>query len=103
MRVRQGALTVVTRIRAGAEGELRSALARIDEDVEANEWIPFARLSTLHFGRWVILPEVRAATGAVRFPAQLVLSTSFDGPRVNHLEELVRVGRRALDEVYRHC
>ena len=99
----QGALTVITEIKPGETGRLRSLLYRINEDVEGNDLVPFLKLTTIHFARWVILPEVKGNKGEITFPAKLVFSTSFDAPLDNHLRELVNVACIGIDQVYSSC
>ncbi len=103
MTTMQGALTVITRIAPGRTERLRSLLNGIGDTVEHNELVPFVQMTTVHFARWVILPERRSDADNATFPAQLVLSTSYDGPLDTHLEELVRVARRGFDSIYEHC
>ena len=100
---RQDALLVMTAIKPGCEPALATVLGEIDsQGVERNQWVPFAKLRTIHFARWAILP---AATDAycASIPAQLIFASNFDAPRRCHLEELVTVGRSGLDHIYGHC
>ncbi len=103
MTIMQGALTVITRIAPGRTESLRSLLNGIGDAVENNALVPFVQMTTVHFARWVILPERRSQADDATFPAQLVLSTSYDGPLDTHLEELVHVARRGFDSIYEHC
>ena len=99
----QGALTVITRIAPGRTESLRSLLNAIGNAVENNELVPFVQMTTVHFARWVILPERRSEADDATFPAQLVLATSYDKPLDTHLEELVHGARRGFDSIYEHC
>lgn len=99
----QGALTVITEIKPGETDSLRSLLRHINDDVESNDLVPFLQLTTIHFARWVILPEVRDGEGNTTFPAKLVFSTSFDAPLDNHLRQLVNVACAGIDQVYSYC
>jgi hypothetical protein len=96
---RQGALTVKTTIKSGREAELKALLAKINAGVGGDGLIRFGDLQTVHFMRWVILP----ADPTKKIPASLVLSTNFDGPMKDHLQELVDVAAGALDQIYGHC
>ena len=104
----QAVLTVVTPIRAGHEPALRATLQGIAATLPPNPppagegLIPFARLRTVHFLRWVILDADLDAAGAP-LPAALVLSTAFDAPLERHLAELVAVAAAGLAAIYRHC
>lgn len=99
----QGALTVVTPIAEGQAESLRSLLTDIGNDVERNALVPFARMKTVHFARWVVLPERRSEVAGGSFPAQLVLSTSYDGPLDEHVADLLGVAGGGFDAVYSHC
>jgi hypothetical protein len=96
---RQGALTVKTTIKSGREADLKALLATINAGVGGEGLIRFGDLRTVHFMRWVILP----ADPTKKIPASLVLSTNFDGPMKDHLEELVDVADVALGRIYDHC
>ncbi|MFN8642322.1 MAG: hypothetical protein U0802_11950 [Candidatus Binatia bacterium] len=98
----------MTPIREGREAALRATLAAIAAELPPQApppgggRIPFERLTTVHFLRWVMLEAARDAAGAP-IPAQLVLATAFDAPLDRHLAELASVARDGLDAVYRHC
>ena len=66
------------RIAPGREKSLRSLLNRIGDDVEQSDLVPFTKATTVHFARWVVLPERTSDIDDTTFPAQLVLSTSYD-------------------------
>lgn len=98
----QGALTVVTPVRRGRAARLEALLDRIGGDLENNGLIRFYDLERVHFMRWLLVPETHDLRGEPIGPS-LVLSTNFDLPLDRHLDELVRVGRPALDAIYEHC
>jgi hypothetical protein len=98
----QNGLTIVTPVRAGHTERLEAVLDEFQAQMPAHDDIPFEALERVHFMRWVLLPAATDDLGR-EAPAQLVLSTNYDEPLDAHLEELVDVGGRALDRVYRHC
>ena len=104
----QGVLTVVTPVSAGRESALRAVLGEIAATLPPNPrpsdggLVPFERLTTVHFLRWLVLEEGRDAGGAV-LPAQLVMATAYDAPLDDHLRELVAVAGAGLDAIYAHC
>lgn len=100
---KQGALTVITPIDPGGIEALGTLLTTIGDDVEGNALVPFVRMKTVHFARWVVLPSRDSEVGAGTYPAQLVLSTSYDGPLQEHLLELLRVARTGFDAIYAYC
>ena len=99
----QGALTVIAEIKPGETDSLCSLLRPINDDVEGNDLVPFLQLTTVHFARWVVLPEIRDDEGNTAFPAKLVFSTNFDTPLDNHLHQLVNVACTGIDQVYSYC
>ncbi|MGH9347343.1 MAG: hypothetical protein ACRD26_08760 [Vicinamibacterales bacterium] len=77
-------------------------LREIGGDVEKNTLVPFPRLQTLHFARWVLLRASHDAGGRPT-PASLVFSTNFDEPVEAHLDELYEHAREGLHRIYSHC
>src|SRR5258706_10477229 len=104
----QGVLTVVTRVVPGHEPALRAVLDEIAAalppraPVARDGTVPFTRLTTVHFARWVLLPPAHDADGGP-ISAELVMVTAYDGPLDGHLRELATVARTGLDAVYVHC
>lgn len=101
--VKQGALTVIVKVEPGHVSALCNLLDGIGNAVEDSSLVPFPKMTTLHFGRWVVLPEQRSALDGTVFPAQLVLSTNYDGLLDDHLEELIDVACAGIDAIYEHC
>jgi hypothetical protein len=102
---KQHALLVITTIAAGHREALEKLFSRMvdEQDVETNQWVPFASLTTIHFARWFILPASTDVKGHP-IPDQLVFSTNYDGSLDDHLAELVDVaGVSGLDAIYQHC
>jgi len=87
-------LNVAAPVRAGADSALLSAIAAIPLDDES----PFARLGTVHFARWVLLPDAPRAGVAT-----LWFSATFDGTLERFLSGLVRHVPCELDAVFGHC
>ncbi|HYO70169.1 MAG TPA: hypothetical protein VEU33_29240 [Archangium sp.] len=97
------ALTVVTPIQPDKVKELDALLSEIGEDIDnkTGRHIDFARLTTVHFLRWVILPEDNE--GERHYLPQLAFESNYDGPLEAHLEELIRVGGPVLARIYGYC
>ena len=107
----QGALTIITEIKLGEAENLRVLLKKLvyskdnpDIDIETNDIVPFAKLTTIHFARFVVVEESLSLTGELR-PVDpfLILSTNYDDPLGKHLEQLVDVAGNGLDRIYSHC
>src|SRR5690349_6423823 len=117
--MRRGAMTpqsnimVVAVINEGREAELRQALASmnigpgvVDPD---NSLVPFGRLTTLHFARFVILEDATrddlSAYGYPRASAakSLALLCDFDGPADVFLRELVASAGTGLVRLFSCC
>ena len=98
----QEALTVIAEIKPQERVNLGAVLEHIGQDVKNNGVIPFPKLKTIHFARWVILDEAKDGTGRP-IPAQLVFSTNYDAPLGDHLAELADVAGSGLDRIFSHC
>ena len=113
---RQYELLVVALVKDGEVDALRRLLGRVrNETIEAmqgrptgGELIPFHRLVTLHFARFVVIDAYEGE------PAYLAFASNFDGlegddaddetgARERYLDELVGVARPGLDQILRHC
>ncbi len=100
----QGALTVIVEVDVQKVTALTTLLMRLGDVVDQPACpIDFRRLTTVHFMRWVVLPEVKDERGQTTFKPQLVLSTNYDLPRETHLRELVAVGGDVMQAIYSHC
>ncbi|GAL84832.1 hypothetical protein MYP_2060 [Sporocytophaga myxococcoides] len=103
--VTHGALTVYANIKPDMIEQLRSKLYEIHtppNNIETNPIVPFKRISTIHFSRFVILDEAKDLKGNTIRPA-LVFSTNYDKPLSRHIEELVQIAGDGLEEIYQHC
>jgi hypothetical protein len=98
----QDGVTIVARIKPGAEESLLELLRRIGADIEGNEVIPFPRLRAIHFARWLVLEASRDARGRPT-PASLIFSSNFDGTVEAHLNELYDEAATGLNLIYSHC
>ena len=80
----QGALTLITNIKPGEAQTLRKLLAQMvigknnpDADVETNDIVPFAKLTTIHFARFVVVERSLNESGKFgKIDPFLVLSTN---------------------------
>ena len=98
----QEALTVLVRIRDGQVALLKNMLGSIRE--HGGNWniVPFAKLSRVHFARFVVFDASQDLEGNP-LPAQLALLTHVDAPLADHLDELSMVCGEGMDAVFSHC
>lgn len=104
----QGGLTIITKIKPGQTKSLRDTLKLMvtpHADVEDNDIIPFAEITTVHFVRLLVIDKSLSVDGTRRTLKQplLVLSSNYDEPEDAHLKEFVDVAGDGLDKIYEHC
>jgi hypothetical protein len=87
-------LNVVAPVRAGADDALHAAIAAISEGTRS----PFAALGTVHFARWVLLPD-KPRPGVTT----LWFSATFDGTLERFVSGLSRHMPAELNAVFAHC
>lgn len=97
-----GALTVVARIKPERMQQLQEVLDAINANVETNSVLPFKKLTSIHFARFVILDEAVDLHGN-RIPVQLVFSSNYDAPLANHIQDLLKNAASGLDKIFSHC
>jgi hypothetical protein len=96
------ALTVLTPIAPGAEESLKAYLEGLPRDDS-----PLARLPRTHFGRWVIVEELRADPSD-RKPdvlgcQYLVFSSTLDGDLSSYLDELCEELATEAEQIWGVC
>lgn len=107
----QGALTVIAGIKSGEAENLRQLLKKMVHskdnpgvDIETNDIVPFVKLTTIHFARFVVVDKSLSVTGELRsVDPFLIFSTNYDDPLDKHLEELVDIAGDGLDQIFSHC
>jgi hypothetical protein len=98
-----GALSILVKIKPGMKQALANTLQEIvNQGVETNDPIPFGKIKSIHFARFVVLHESMDTAGKP-IDAHLVFDTSYDLPLEDHLEELVRYGRKGLEQIFSRC
>jgi Dyp-type peroxidase family len=105
----------------GKRGELERMLQKVDgQTIQLMRgWpvpdaiIPFDKLTTIHYARFVLL-DPDETTGPAKTEPVLILSTNYDGPEgedactrsralSHHVEELVRHAGDGLDQIFQCC
>jgi hypothetical protein len=105
-RTSQASFLAVLTVRDGHEGALRAILDTIEaEDCETNHVVPFLRLHTVHFARFVLYDARlrRHVTQDANAPGLLLFATDHDGGLDAHLDELVGVAAVGLASIFEHC
>ncbi|BAV08324.1 hypothetical protein SAMN05421788_112132 [Filimonas lacunae] len=98
-----GALSVLAGVQPGMQDLLSKLLADIElQKNDANSSVPFTQVTTIHFARFVLLPERTDVTGK-NIPAQLAFTTNYDGALQPHLEELLTQAGPGLWKVFSCC
>lgn len=90
--IRQHALTVIARVRDGQRAALEQLLAREQPAVVRD----LARVSTLHFGRFVVFDRAGG-------DAALAFESNYDGDAQTHLQQLVHAIGPSLDRFFACC
>jgi hypothetical protein len=104
----QGIVTIVTSITPGHVDALHTILRQVARQLPPHAKkidpgpVPFERLTTVHYLRWVVLPEALDAQGRTIDP-ELLLTCCFDGAVDAQLAALVDVAGAALVGIYGHC
>jgi hypothetical protein len=97
----QKALTVIARIKPGRADSLLELLEIIGHDIEGerdNTYLRFAEIKTLHFGRWVMLPN--QATGGWDY---LLFTSNYDDSLRIHLDEFIDKFGATMDAIWGSC
>jgi len=100
--MKQRALTVISPIKPNQDGSLLELLNLIGDNIghaEANQYIPFYDIPTIHFARWVIIPE-DAARG---YRPYLAMEANYDGDLDDLLDAFIEHAASGFDQIYGHC
>jgi hypothetical protein len=92
------ALTIVVPIISGHEQALSELLTDVGTHIRSNPYIDFSKLETVHFLRWVVLPQASASA-----PALLAFECNHDGSREELLHELLSKAPALMSAIYEHC
>jgi hypothetical protein len=98
----QEALTVIARIKPGQVQTVKGILGTIADHGDRWDIVPFAKLTNVHFARFVVFDETSDLDGNP-IPAQLALMTNIDAPLDRHLRDLATICGTGLDTVFEHC
>lgn len=97
-----GALSIILTIKPGMKPQLKELLKTIDEDVNNNTLIPFLKMETIHFARFVIL-DARPEIKGKEIKDCLAFTSNYDQPLDQHISEMVSHGGQGFWQVFSHC
>lgn len=89
-------LTALTPIIPGHRGQLQQVLATLRERIAAGGPTPLDEIGTVHFARWVVLPDDRDG-------GQLLFTSNFDGPWDDYIADFAAQSAASFDAIYSHC
>ena len=102
--IKQHPLIILSPVKKDKVEELDKRLRVIRENLQHGTESEFKKVTTLHYGRFVILNrESFRDEPAVPVGTRLVFSTIFDGEKDNHLTELVTNITSYIDNIYDCC
>ncbi|TAL40884.1 MAG: hypothetical protein EPN92_13850, partial [Chitinophagaceae bacterium] len=102
--IKQHPLIILSQVKEEKLDILNKRLAIIRENLEKDTESEFKKISTLHYGRWVILSrDSFRDEPAVPVGIRLIFSTNFDGDKEAHLTELVTGLTKYIDDLYECC
>ncbi len=99
----QKAFNLIAEIYPDKKAMVEYLFKDIQARITDNDIIPFSQITTIHFARFVLLPEVKHEDGSTKFPPYLAFSTNYDGDLDNHLEEICKVTQGTFDQVFICC
>lgn len=89
-------LTALVPIIPGHREQVREVLAALYERIAAGGPTPLEDIGTVHFGRWVVVPDDQDG-GMVLF------ASNFDGPWDEYIEDFAAQSADSFDAIYSHC
>ena len=92
----QTILTFICEVNTDYLGRLTALLEQIQNDCDANPYVPFAALKSLHFASFVINDDKD-------YGCKLIFENNFDGLIDDYLEELSTFAGKGLHEIYDCC
>jgi hypothetical protein len=102
--IKQHPLILLTPVKENKVEWLQELLAKIKVKLHAGTETAFQQVSTLHYGRWVILSrESFRDEPAVPVGIRLIFSTNYDGDLDFHLTELCTGLAQYIDDIYACC
>lgn len=89
-------LTALTPIIPGRREQLQKLLAKLNERIAAGGPTPLDVIGTVHFARWVVLPD--GGDGG-----HLLFASNFDGPWDDYIQDFAAQSADSFDAIYSNC
>lgn len=89
-------LTALTPIVPGRRAQLQQVLAAVQQRIAAGGPTPLDTIGTVHFARWVILPDGDDS-------GILLFTSNFDGPWDQYIEDFAADAADSFDAIYSNC
>lgn len=102
MTEKQLEINVLTGIIPDRLHTLEKVLNRIQAELRGGQSMPFEKLNTIHFCRWVIIEK--QITNEKEYPERLIFAGNFDGEsKERFLRDLCESSAALIDEIYSNC
>lgn len=89
-------LTALMPIIPGRRSQLQQVLTMLRERIAAGGPTPLEEIGTVHFARWVVLPDDYDG-------GQLLFASNFDGPWDDYIEDFALQAASSFDAIYSNC
>lgn len=100
---KHGALSIVANIKPGMKQQLIDLCQEIEAGgIETNLLVPFRKLTTIHFARFVAFDETTDAFGN-DVAARFIFTSNYDQPYSNHINELMTVAGSGFWQLFSYC
>src|ERR1700712_5622867 len=100
---KHGALSIVANIKPGMKQQLIDLCKEIEAGgVETNPIIPFKKITSIHFARFVVFDESTDAYNT-NVGARFVFTSNYDQPYEKHLEELITIAGPGFWKLFSYC
>ncbi|SET99180.1 hypothetical protein [Geodermatophilus poikilotrophus] len=90
------ALTALVHIKPGRREQLRQVLATVGERIASGQPGPLDEIGTVHFARWVILPDYGEEGG-------LLFTTNYDPPWDRYIQDFAEKAPDSFQLIYDNC
>lgn len=94
--MKQTVLTIITEIEPTKIEQLKDMLTKVQADLYNNQYLPFSKISLVHFASFVIVDQKGSNS-------LLVFENNFDGDLSVYLDQLLSVAGAGMNDIYQCC